>query len=89
MSNDNAEQIIKDFTDTNNLKELIFQALGEASMCWSETPLGVFDSTRAKAIGDRVVDSLTTAFLRLKDCEHGRGMLHYCGKCGRQDTCKP
>lgn len=76
-------------THTNNLKELIFQALGEASMCWSEPPSGVFDSTRAKAIGDRVIESLSNAFLRLKDCGHGRGLAHYCGKCGREDTCTP
>ncbi len=36
----------------------IFQALGAASMCWSETPKGVFDSTRAKAIGEALVEFL-------------------------------
>jgi hypothetical protein len=37
------------------LEELIFTALGEASMCWTETPHGIFDSTRAKEIGDKLV----------------------------------
>jgi hypothetical protein len=33
------------------LRELIFTALGEASMCWDETPKGVFDASHAKEIG--------------------------------------
>jgi hypothetical protein len=41
------------------LEVVIFQALGAASVCW-ETPegAGVFDSTRAKAIGDAVLSYL-------------------------------
>ncbi len=31
----------------SNLEEMVFQALGEVSMCWSETPKGVFDSDHA------------------------------------------
>lgn len=47
------------FDRAETLNELVFQALGAASMCW-ETPegAGVFDSTRAKAIGDEVVARL-------------------------------
>lgn len=33
----------------------VFQALGMASMCWSETPRGVFESERAAEIGNRLV----------------------------------
>ena len=40
---------------TANLKELVFQALGEASMCWVERPKGVFDSDHAKEVGERLV----------------------------------
>lgn len=36
----------------------IFQALGEASMCWDPRPTGIFDSTRAKEIGDRLVATI-------------------------------
>lgn len=36
----------------------IFQALGAASLCWSESPKGIFDSTRAKEIGDALVAEL-------------------------------
>lgn len=39
-------------------EELIFTALGEASMCWSETPSGVFDSTRAQQIGEKLYADL-------------------------------
>jgi len=37
------------------LEEAVFQALGYASMCWSETPTGVFDSTAAKSAGDALI----------------------------------
>lgn len=36
------------------IKTAIFEALGEASMCWSETPKGVFDSTHAEEIGNKL-----------------------------------
>lgn len=39
----------------NNWEELIMTALGEASMCWSETPSGVFDSTKAAQIGKKLL----------------------------------
>lgn len=38
-----------------NFRELIGISIGEASMCWSETPSGVFDSTRAKEICDKLI----------------------------------
>lgn len=37
------------------LEEAVFQAIGYASMCWSETPTGVFDSTAAKSAGDALI----------------------------------
>lgn len=33
----------------------IYEALGEASMCWNPRPSGVFDSTKASEIGERLV----------------------------------
>ncbi len=41
-----------------NFKEAVGQAIGEASMCWSETPKGVFDSTRASNIVDEILNYL-------------------------------
>ena len=35
------------------LEEKIYQAIGEASMCWKETP-GVFDDVKAKKIGEDI-----------------------------------
>lgn len=43
------------------LDTIVHEALGEASMCWTPTPTGVFDSTRAAAIGRRTV-GLVRAF---------------------------
>lgn len=37
------------------LEQAVFEALGYASMCWTEVPQGVFESTRAKAAGDALV----------------------------------
>ena len=36
-------------------EDVVFQGLGEASVCWSETPKGVFDSTKAKEIGETIM----------------------------------
>ena len=36
----------------------ILLAIGEASMCWSETPKGVFDSSRAIKIGEKLYNIL-------------------------------
>lgn len=40
------------------LKEEIFQALGEVSMSWDPVPSGIFDSSKASDIGDRLMDML-------------------------------
>jgi hypothetical protein len=44
-------------------REKVAQIIGEASMCWDEPPLGIFDSSRAKALADR----LMTLFNGIKD----------------------
>lgn len=41
----------------DQFKELVGIAIGEASMCWSETPKGVFDSAKACELVDRIVDA--------------------------------
>lgn len=41
------------------LEEIVFTALGEASMCWNPRPTGVFDSTGAKEIGDKLVKNIS------------------------------
>jgi hypothetical protein len=37
------------------VKTAVFEALGAASMAWEYTPQGVFDSERAKEIGDALL----------------------------------
>lgn len=49
MTNFNAD------VQDEELKEIIGIAIGEASMCWSEPPTGVFDSTRASSVADRLL----------------------------------
>ncbi len=41
-----------------NLKTKVFEALGTASMCWTETPKGVFDSTECQKIGDALWEAI-------------------------------
>lgn len=36
------------------LKTQIFQAIGHASMCWSPAPKGVFDTTEALKVGNKL-----------------------------------
>jgi len=45
----------------NNWNELIMTAIGKASMCWSETPKGIFDSTRAEQIGKKLLQDIKAA----------------------------
>ena len=43
-----------------SLRDVLGEAVGEASMCWSETPQGIFDSTKANKIVDNLVRQLET-----------------------------
>lgn len=40
------------------LKEVIGQAIGRASVCWSEIPQGVFDSTTAGELVGQILDKI-------------------------------
>lgn len=42
----------------NDWETLIMTAIGEASMCWSETPKGVFDSKRTAQIGKKLLEDI-------------------------------
>lgn len=41
--------------EEDRLASAVYQALGAASMCWSGPPQGVFDSSRAKVIGEKLL----------------------------------
>lgn len=42
----------------NKLKELVYTAVGEASMCWFETPKGQFDEKLANDVSQRLVENI-------------------------------
>ena len=42
-------------------KQKVFESLGQASMCWTETPKGVFKSEEAERIGEELLDFLSHA----------------------------
>jgi len=50
----------------NKLKEIVFQALGKASMQWEPRPTGVFDSTGCAKIGDKLLADIE----QQKKCAH-------------------
>jgi len=41
--------------DAKDLEQAVFMALGAASVCWDAAPTGLFDSTRAKDIGEELL----------------------------------
>jgi hypothetical protein len=55
---------------TDNLRTLIFEALGEASMCW-EFPekAGVFQSDRAEQIGNRLLEEINSVLKPVNNSE--------------------
>ena len=49
----------RDFDGQLTLASAVFQALGSASVCWEKPEgAGVFDSTRAREVGDALVELL-------------------------------
>lgn len=44
--------------ENKTLQNKVFEALGEASMCWSETPTGVFNSLKATKIGEKLMEDI-------------------------------
>lgn len=42
------------FAENETLESKVYQAIGAGSMCWVDTPSGVFDSDRAKHVGDEI-----------------------------------
>jgi hypothetical protein len=39
----------------NSLRNKLYEYIGEASMCWTEPPKGVFDSQRAVKITEEMI----------------------------------
>jgi hypothetical protein len=56
------------------LEEILFQALGAASMCWEHPEkAGTFDSTRAKAIGEALLREVNRALKQAHDAGQAEG----------------
>ena len=53
------------------IKEIIGLAIGEASMCWSETPKGIFDSEDA----ERIVEETTKKIVELNKFAEARKLM--------------
>lgn len=52
-------EFVRELDGTLSKEDAIFQAIGAASMCWENVgEAGVFDSTRAKEIGDALIEQL-------------------------------
>ena len=71
-----------------DLRKVVGEAVGEASMCWSETPSGVFESTRALGIVNKILDACRLASVVSEEKiekileEHITHILHYHDKEG-------
>lgn len=55
-------------------KRKLFELIGEATMCWTPIPSGVFDSTRCEDVGSRIWQMIKEAQLEgyeraIKDLE--------------------
>lgn len=44
-------------SEKKTFREIVGEAIGEASMCWSERPQGIFNSARASKIVDKIFDA--------------------------------
>ena len=44
--------------DRDKLTELVYINLGRASMCWSDIPSGIFDSTKAAELGKEIMEAI-------------------------------
>jgi acyl-CoA reductase-like NAD-dependent aldehyde dehydrogenase len=46
--------------EIKTLENHVFEAIGHASMCWSETPKGVFDTLEATKCGNVLMNHINT-----------------------------
>lgn len=57
------------YVEHKTLENHVFEALGHASMCWSETPKGEFDSREATKAGETLMRHINT------DVPHACGIV--------------
>ena len=51
----------------HKVREAVGMAVGEASMCWGQTPRGIFQDDKARAIVDRLMDLIAAERGVLRD----------------------
>ena len=56
--NVNEEEIEKVVVEYKTIEQKVGEAIGEASMCWLDTPKGVFNSSRAKRITEALLEEI-------------------------------
>lgn len=56
MTNDNFEFQFGPGEESHTLEAAVFRALGAVSVCWENSPTGIFDAGRAKEIGDKLLE---------------------------------
>lgn len=47
-----------EFDGPVTLEDHVYQAIGAASMAWSETPKGIFDGDYAKSIAEALIEKI-------------------------------
>lgn len=47
-----------DATKKKEIEAVVFESIGEGSMSWKPRPTGVFDSTEAGGVADRLVKKI-------------------------------
>lgn len=67
--------------EADGIEQAVFLALGAASTCWDDiSSAGVFDSTRAKAIGDDLVRYVRENTIRIMNEAEERIVCPSCGQ---------
>jgi len=61
------EELIK------QVETIVFEALGTASMCWSEIPTNIFDSSQASNVGNEAVSNIIKLLSKFKQAEQSVG----------------
>lgn len=55
-------RVIEMLESAPDLESVVMQAIGTASICWSEMPTGIFDSAKAEIVGREVLKYIDENF---------------------------
>ena len=54
---------------TEDLNRIVFEAIGEASMCWKEIPTGTFDSQKAEKVALQLIADIKKDLITNREYE--------------------